>query len=188
MAISPRARVQLNITQRYNCHLFTVIIIVTIVGSIHTELHWFLGCRAQGWLWRDVLEGRWQVLHSFITSSQFREIWTERGNIFDVMFLNWRRYIVFSSFHCLKVPRQLERRPAPRKGRVSGPEFKTEAKNDFHWNLFNLEVFVPRSGQMETSLWASSKPVFPVERAFMRPNPETSLSEGWKGFKIKLKF
>ena len=42
----------------YNCHLFTVILIVTIVGSIHTELHWFLGCRAQGWLWRDVLEGR----------------------------------------------------------------------------------------------------------------------------------
>ena len=86
---------------------------------------------------------------------------------------------------CYQVPRQLERRPAPRKGRVSGPEFKTEAKNYFHWNLFNLEVFVPRSGQMETSSWASSKPVFPVERAFMRPNPETSLSEGWKGFKIK---
>ena len=93
-----------------------------------------------------------------------------------------------SSFHCLKVPRQLERRPAPRKGRVSGPEFKTEATNDFHWNLFNLEVFVPRSGQMETSSWESSKPVFPVERAFMRPNPETSLSEGWKGFKINFKF
>ena len=92
---------------------------------------------------------------------------------------------LFFSFHCLKVPRQLERRPAPRKGRVSGPEFKTEATN---WNLFNLEVFVPRSGQMETSLWASSKPVSPVERAFMRPNPETSLSEGWKGFKINFKF
>ena len=38
--------------------IFTVILIVTILGSIHTELHWFLGCRAQGWLWRDVLEGR----------------------------------------------------------------------------------------------------------------------------------
>ena len=97
--------------------------------------------------------------------------------------------LFFSSFHCLKVPRQLERRPAPRKGRVSGPEFKTEPKKLFPLeSLQSRSLCPPRSGQMETSLWASSKPVFPVERAFMRHNPETSLSEGWKGFKINFKF
>ena len=74
------------------------------------------------------------------------------------------------------------------KGEYQVLNLKLSQKNYFHWNLFNLEVFVPRSGQMETSSWASSKPVFPVERAFMRHNPETSLSEGWKGFKINFKF